>query len=314
MLRILSPVLRRIRGYVIGTALIASGRVRHARRAAFAPDTITILCFHKPRKALFLKCVLWLIKYGYSFVSADEVIDWMWHGRRLPEGAVWFTFDDGWREQLDDVLPIVERYRIPVTLFIPTRIVGGEGKYPWLHDERYPLPVLPAEIRGCGEEDGEREAFTESEVRRAASCPVVTVGSHTATHALLPYCPDERLRQEILESKSRLESWSGKAVRTFAYPEGLTDPRAAGLLEACGIEVAVTTMNSFATRACQWHLLPRFSVGDDIAWPQAVCSMVGVWRPVADSLIRLAGIQPAQSLAQRCAEMASNCSGSAAAR
>lgn len=293
---LLSSAARKFRGHLIGTALILSGRVRHARTEAFAPGTITVLCFHKPRKALLIKCIQWLIRHGYTFVSADDVIDWMWHGRSLPQGAVWFTFDDGWREQLDDVLPIVERYRIPVTLFIPTRIVGGEGMYPWLHDDLYPLHAFPPDSRGAGGGGaGEREALTESEVRRAASSPVVTVGSHTATHVLLPYCPEDRLRLEICESKRELEEWSKQAVRTFAYPEGMTDPRAEAILREFGIELAVTTVNSFATSSSSWHLLPRFSVGDDIAWPQAVCSMVGVWRPVADSLIRLAGIAPERS-------------------
>lgn len=304
MSTLLSVAARKIRGYVIGAALILSGRVRRARAAAFEPGTISVLCFHKPRRKLLLKCILWLIKHGYSFVSADDVIEWMWRGRTLPAGAVWLTFDDGWRELLDGVLPIVERYRIPVTLFIPTQIVGGRGMYPWIHDEKYPIHAFAQGSCGAGKGEGRREAFTEAEIRKVASSPVVTVGSHTATHALLPYCPEERLRLEIRQSKSELERWSGQAVRTFAYPEGMTDPRAEALLRESGIELAVTTANSFATKGCLWYLLPRFSIGDDIAWPQAISSMVGVWRPVADSLIRLVGIPSGRSVAGCHAEMA----------
>ena len=313
MKQLLCTAARKLRGYLIGMALIGSGRVRRARRAAFAPGTLTILCFHKPRRALFVKCVLWLIRHGYTFVSPDDVIEWVRQGRDLPAGAVWFTFDDGWREQLDDVLPVVERYRIPVTLFIPTRIVLGAGKYPWLHDERYPLPVDRPGTDGCDSRAEVREALTESEIRKAAACPVVTLGSHTATHALLPYCPEDRLRREIQESRQQLEQWSGKAVRTFAYPEGVTDPRAESVLRECGIAAAVTTRNSFATAADAWHLLPRFSVGDDIAWPQAICSLVGVWRPAADSILRLAGAGPARGAPERGAETAPDRCGSTAA-
>ena len=44
---------------------------------------------------------------------------------------MWLSFDDGWKE-LAEVLPLVRRLHLPVTLFIPSGVVGGDGRFPWL--------------------------------------------------------------------------------------------------------------------------------------------------------------------------------------
>jgi peptidoglycan/xylan/chitin deacetylase (PgdA/CDA1 family) len=48
----------------------------------------------------------------------------------------------------------------------------------------------------------------------------INFGTHTMTHPILTKMPLEEARKEILESKRIIEEKTGKAVSTFAYPNG----------------------------------------------------------------------------------------------
>jgi peptidoglycan/xylan/chitin deacetylase (PgdA/CDA1 family) len=58
---------------------------------------------------------------------------------------------------------------------------------------------------------------------------LVTIGSHTLTHPILPGTSPSELEQEVRDSRRQLESGLQRPVDTFAYPNGDVDPAA----EAC---------------------------------------------------------------------------------
>ena len=62
---------------LLALGLIASGRVRRARRRALSKGVVTAIYFHKPNRRLFDRCISWLTKYGYTFISANEVLEIM---------------------------------------------------------------------------------------------------------------------------------------------------------------------------------------------------------------------------------------------
>lgn len=52
-------------------------------------------------------------------------------GRLQPEpGSVALTFDDGYRDNLTRVAPLLDSLRLPATLYLPTRLIGREES-PW---------------------------------------------------------------------------------------------------------------------------------------------------------------------------------------
>ena len=57
-----------------------------------------------------------------------------------------------------------------------------------------------------------------------------------------------------------------------------------------GYRIAATTENAFVTSKSNPYLVPRFSVADEISFPEAICNMVGVWRPVIDPMIYFLGL------------------------
>ncbi len=81
----------------------------------------------------FLDRVLTLAaRHGYEFVGLDEV------PARLAEPGRPFaalTFDDGYRDNVDHAMPILERHGAPWTLFVTTDYASGAGRLWWIELE-----------------------------------------------------------------------------------------------------------------------------------------------------------------------------------
>src|SRR5262249_36787874 len=92
------------------------------------------------------------------------------------------------------------------------------------------------------------------------------IGAHTLTHPILATLDPERARNEIRESKRRLEAITGKPVTLFAYPNGKPgqDYRSehVRMVSELGFEAAVSTAWGVAPRASDRFQLPRFTPWD----------------------------------------------------
>ncbi|MFV1968513.1 MAG: polysaccharide deacetylase family protein [Pirellulaceae bacterium] len=65
----------------------------------------------------------WQMSYlaaNYRVVSMADVLDALVHGVPLPPKSVLITFDDGYKDFAEHAWPILRRYELPVTLFVPT--------------------------------------------------------------------------------------------------------------------------------------------------------------------------------------------------
>ena len=63
-------------------------------------------------------------------VPLSELVDTIADGRALAASTVCITFDDGYRDNLTVAAPILERYRLPATLFLATGLVErGENQW-----------------------------------------------------------------------------------------------------------------------------------------------------------------------------------------
>ncbi len=67
---------------------------------------------------------------GLDVVSLDEA------ARRLTEGTdrrfVVFTFDDGYRDNLEHAYPLFKKRNLPMTIYVPTDYPDGKGELWWL--------------------------------------------------------------------------------------------------------------------------------------------------------------------------------------
>ena len=58
---------------------------------------------------------------NYKLVTAEEIIEWVRIKKRLPDNAIWLTFDDGYKDHFKYVLPELLSRNIQGTFFPPSK-------------------------------------------------------------------------------------------------------------------------------------------------------------------------------------------------
>lgn len=167
------------------------------------------------------------------------------------------TIDDGYASVIQHAIPILRRYGLPATFFVPTAYIGSEVPFPF---DRWGLlnhhRVSPDLWR----------AATWQELEQAASSDLIHIGSHSHHHLAGRVCPLPRLQEETERSREDLRQHLGDDhARAYAYPYGNTrlgDVPAPyeSAVRAAGYEVAVTTDPALASETNNPFRLPRLEV------------------------------------------------------
>jgi peptidoglycan/xylan/chitin deacetylase (PgdA/CDA1 family) len=78
---------------------------------------------------LFEQQIAWLCRH-FRFMSMDELVDHLQQQRPVPDNSLVLTLDDGFADNYTHALPILEKYRVPVTIYLVTDSIDT-GELPW---------------------------------------------------------------------------------------------------------------------------------------------------------------------------------------
>jgi peptidoglycan/xylan/chitin deacetylase (PgdA/CDA1 family) len=135
-------------------ALFASGVVGLARATAGVATFATILRYHSvsakglyrsPTIALspaaFDRQMAYLAKH-YNVLPLGQLLTHTLRGD-IPRNGVAITFDDGYQDNIEFALPILQRYGLPATFFVASDAVLGHGAFwvGWLHQSIVTTPA-----------------------------------------------------------------------------------------------------------------------------------------------------------------------------
>ncbi len=255
---------------------------RTARCEIFRNLTVSPACLE--RKILDAR------RDGWTFVSGERFLtdkhDVAEHRNIL------ITIDDGFRNVYTEAFPLFRRLDVPFVFYLATGLVEkgfricpyaqldgmmllvdtalAQGKDPDRCFRRYRrlkryFPFLDGRavmrlIFGSGldfEGYFRQSVVTPAEVREMAASGLCEIGSHTVRHVHV-----DRIRsvaRELVESKAKIEAWTGLPCRTFSYPYGHFSPKALALVRT-HFDWATRDIRNppFAvTDASDDHLLPR---------------------------------------------------------
>src|SRR5690606_3336962 len=112
------------------------GLVRRECKRVHSENLITPIYFHNPSKELFEKCIRWLVKNNYHFISTADLYEILKGNRTVKHGAVCITVDDGKKDNLENIIPLAKKLEIPVTIFIATEPVEG-GSFWWSYVNKH---------------------------------------------------------------------------------------------------------------------------------------------------------------------------------
>ena len=190
----------------------------------------------------FRAFVAYLLGCGYQFVSVADVL------AGLPPGPRYamVTFDDGYFSN-SRVVPVLEEFDVPAVVFVSTGHVMGGKCFWWdvlyreglgrgasaaeIAEETERLKLLRTEeveadlarrfgrdaLRPRGDAD---RPFTAAELKDFAAHRLVTLGNHTADHAILPRYTPEEMRRQLRDAQDVLREVTGAAPAAVAYPNG----------------------------------------------------------------------------------------------
>ena len=151
------------------------------------------------------------------------------------------TFDDGSTSIHREALPVLHEYGVRTCNYIVADRIGGYNEW---------------DVRDHGEV---RDTLMDKVQLREWLAAGQEIGSHTLSHARLPFISHEQMRNEIFDSKKKLEDIFQIPVIHFCYPYGFYDARSLELVEAAGYRTATLVGGGIATPEHNPFLIPRIT-------------------------------------------------------
>ena len=231
----------------------ATSRPDPSRAPAPEPSPIPVLMYHQvdappprgtalrglvvsPRSFAWQMGLLRLL--GYRGVSMRDLQPYL-RGERSGK-VVGITFDDGYRNNLEHALPVLQRHGYTATCYGVSQQLGGTNAW---DDGRVAVKPL----------------MTRDEWRQWHAAGM-DVGSHTRHHVKLTELPEDQAREEISRSRLELEDAVGCEVRHFCYPYGWFRPEHGQMAREAGYATATTTQRGRVQAGDDPYTLKRIMV------------------------------------------------------
>ncbi len=190
------------------------------------------------KTSVFESHMKYLHDNGYTVIPLRQLVDHVQGRGPAPRPkSVVIVEDDAHKSVYSDMLPIVRRYRYPVTVFT------------------YPSAISNAKY-----------AMTWNQLRELKKSGLFDIQSHTYWHPnfkrdkkkMTPEAFEKSVAIQLQKSKSKLESELGSRVDMLAWPFGIYDDHLLKKAREAGYIATLTIERRHATSADSLMKLPRY--------------------------------------------------------
>jgi len=193
------------------------------------------------------------------------------------------TFDDGYKNNLTNAVPVLKKHDVPATIYVSTGFIDDDVPYEYAvadkliksnsisislseEDISEKVDTAPSQMKTFqkirrlarespkvrrkisekfSSEDTRVSMLDSDEVRELDSNPLITIGAHGHRHLPLASVSESVLEQEIEECTAVLEDILNHDVSHFSYPYGSKNAEVRQVVREHGYETAVTTEASY---------------------------------------------------------------------
>ena len=126
---------------------------------------------------------------------------------------------------------------------------------------------------------GDDRFMSWAQLRELAASGLVTVGSHTHSHAILPEIGYEKTREEFITSARLLRQNGLPDTRECAYPNGIVDDDVARAARDAGMSLAFVTRNRLVEHGDDHYHLRRVNIHEQATAsnPELLCLILGIF-------------------------------------
>lgn len=149
---------------------------------------------------------------GYTTISMYQLLAYLTNGVPLPEQPVVITFDDGYRDNYENALPLLTEREMTATFFVVTDFM-----------------------------DEERPGYLTWEMAREMFAAGMSIESHGRNHVSLANKNDDYLIWQALGSLETIEYEIGVRPRFVSYPAGDYDQRTLDIFASANYWAGLTT-------------------------------------------------------------------------
>jgi peptidoglycan/xylan/chitin deacetylase (PgdA/CDA1 family) len=180
--------------------------------------------------SVFASEIAALADNGYHAISQRQLYRALFDGARLPPKPVLLTVDDGYIDDVTNILPVLKAHHMVATFYIIT------GRF---HEPGFLDQTQVRELDAAG----------------------MDVGAHTRMHVPLNAIPTGDMKNEIIGSRNDLERVLGHPVQWFAYPFGEFSQAVVDEVRRAGFVLAMTTQGGTVESSLAPLTMPRIHVG-----------------------------------------------------
>ncbi len=149
----------------------------------------------------------------------------------FPRKPLILTFDDGYRDNLENASPLLKYYGFRSQLFLLANTA--------IKNNQWDMTPESAESPGAHTEPAHE--IISGQERKLWLDSAFEIGSHGFSHKKITEMSDEEALVELKDSKTSLEKEFGIHINTYAFTYGITSAKAAQLAELAGYDYAVNT-------------------------------------------------------------------------
>jgi peptidoglycan/xylan/chitin deacetylase (PgdA/CDA1 family) len=207
-----------------------------------------ILCLHSVSKEYydilkFDRLVNGFCKLNINIIPLEKLLKDKPSGRNIA-----LTFDDGYKDNFDDLLPYLLKNNLHATLFIGPELFTENISL----EERLKLGLKPL------------DAGTSADLRNWIQNGM-GVGYHTKTHLNYAKLPDLEIKKDLSEGLEKFRNLTGFSTKHFAFPFGNL-PKNFSMFKKhaieYGIEHSYTVNWGDVKDSPDQHLINRVCLGD----------------------------------------------------
>lgn len=171
----------------------------------------------------------WFQEQGFTAISLGDLKNWICDGKEIPAKPIILTFDDGYANCYNLILPILKAHGFKAVFFLTTAWIEKENYLTWEQ-------ILRMKKNG------------------------MELGSHGHMHRPLTALPPEDARYELKISKFMLEKRLNESIDFLSIPGGFFNSRVKQIAKEVGYKAVLTSKLGINNEGSDIYALYRIGV------------------------------------------------------